>query len=161
MALPRKEEVAQIGFIGLTPFIAAAVALWLSPQILPSGVVFHFHQLALIYGAVVVAYLAGSGAGAQLAQKEKTVGSFLPGVLITLVALMAALPSGVFFITLGGAWRHLIILILLIVLLIRDQNAVAAGHLPRWYGALRMRLTFWAGLALLLIVSRLLMWGYY
>lgn len=161
MALPRKEEVAQIGYIGLIPFIAAAVVLWLSPWLLPAGAVFHFHQFALVYGAVVVAGLAGGGAGAQLAQKEKNVGSFLPGVLIALVGLLAASPDGVFFITLGAAWRHLIILVLLIILLFRDQSAVAAGYLPRWYGILRARLTFWTGLALLLIVSRLLMWGYY
>lgn len=161
MALPRKEEVTQIGVVGLFPFVAAAVVLWLSPWLLPAGAVFHFHQFALLYGAVVVAWLAGAGAGAQLAQKEKDVGSFMPGVLVALIGFLAVLPDGVFFITLGAAWRHAIILILLIYLLLRDQNAVAAGHLPRWYGALRLRLTFWAGLALLLIISRLILWGYY
>ena len=161
MALPRKEEATQLGLIGLAPFFAAAIALWLSPLLLPQHIALDFHQLALTYGAVLVAYLAGTGAGGQLAQKEQNVGSFLPGVLIALTGLVAALPSGVFIMSLGAAWRHSVILVLLIYLLLRDQAAVAAGYAPRWYGALRMRLTFWTGLALLLIISRLLIWGYY
>lgn len=161
MALPRKDEATRLGLMGLIPFIVAAVALWISPFLLPQYIALDFHQLALIYGAVVVAYLAGAGAGAQLAQKTKQSGSFLPGVLIALVGLFAALPNGVFFMSLGAAWRHSVILILLIYLLMRDLNAVSAGLAPRWYGALRTRLTFWAGLAILLVVSRLLLWGYY
>jgi Protein of unknown function (DUF3429) len=157
----QQEEMTRLGLWGLLPFIAGAVALWLSPLILPQYIALDFHQFALIYGGVTVAHLAGAGAGAILTPKVKTRSSYLPGQLITLAAFIAILPSGVFFFSIGAAWRHAIILLLLIYLLMRDTNAVNAGLLPHWYGTLRMRLTFWAGLSILLVISRLLLWGFY
>lgn len=158
---PQQEEMTRLGFYGLIPFVAGAVALWLSPMILPQHIALDFHQFALVYGGLIVAYLAGVGGGAFLTPKLKSRESFLPGQLITLVAFAAILPSGVFFLSIGAAWRHVIILALLIYLLMRDLNAVNGGALPRWYGTLRTRLTFWAGLSILLIISRLLLWGFY
>ena len=161
MANRQKEEMTRLGLFGLLPFIAAAVALWLSPWLLPQYIALDFHQFALVFGGLIVAYLAGAGAGATLSPDMKKYESFLPGQLVTLVAFAAILSSGVFFFSLGAVWRHLIILLLLIYLLMRDLQAVSAGVLPRWYGQLRLRLTLWAGLAITLIVSRLLLWGFY
>lgn len=157
----QKAEMTQLGFYGLAPFFISAAVLWLSPVIIPSHVALDFHLIALAYGTVIVAYLAGAGAGATLNPGQKLQESFLPGQLITLVAFAAILPDGLFAMTLGAAWRHLIILILLFYLLMRDLAAASSGIFPKWYGALRLRLTFWAGLAILLIMSRLLLWGYY
>ena len=157
----QREEMTRVGFYGLIPFAAGAIALWISPVILPQHIALDFHHFALVYGGLIIAYLAGVGGGAVLTPKLKTAESFLPGQLITLVAFMAILPSGVFFVSIGAVWRHAIILILLIYLLMRDLNAVNTGVLPRWYGTLRMRLTFWASLSIVLIISRLLLWGYY
>ncbi|MEL7489030.1 MAG: hypothetical protein AAGJ87_17685, partial [Pseudomonadota bacterium] len=84
----------------------------------------------------------------------------LPGMIATLVAWLAAWTIMPFHIHLGAAWRHLIILLVLIYLLLRDLRAVEAGALPSWYGPLRMRLTFWAGLAILAIAARLILIGY-
>ncbi len=161
MANRSKEEMVRLGLLGLTPFVLAAVALWLSPWLIPMYIALDFHQIALLYGAIIVAYLAGAGAGAFLAPQSGVRESFLPGQLITLVAFVAALPNGVFFLSLGGAWRQLIILVLLIYLLMRDFAAASIGALPKWYVNLRVRLTFWAGLAIVLIMSRLVLWGYY
>ena len=80
---------------------------------------------------------------------------------MALVALIAILPRGTFLFSLGAAWSQLVILILLIYLLMRDLAAVNDGILPRWYGTLRTRLTFWAGLAILMMISRLLLLGFY
>lgn len=157
----QQEEMTRLGFLGLAPFAAAAIALWLSPWALPPHIALDFHQIALVYGAAIVAYLAGGGAGATLAPGQKLRDSFLPGQLMTLAAVAAVVPDGVFYLSLGAAWRHVVILILLIYLLLRDLQATNAGLFPKWYGVLRMRLTFWASLALLLIISRLLLWGYY
>lgn len=154
-------EMTRLGFYGLTPFVVSAVALWLSPWLLPRYIALDFHQIALAYGAIIVAYLAGGGAGASLSPAQKLRESFLPGQLITLAAFAAIIPSGTFFLSLDAVWRHLIILVLLVYLLMRDLNAVNAGLFPKWYGALRTRLTFWAGLSIVLIISRLLLWGYY
>ncbi|WP_425409619.1 DUF3429 family protein [Hyphococcus sp.] len=157
----QQEEMTRLGFYGLTPFIVSAAALWISPFILPLGLALDFHHLALVYGAIIVAYLSGAGAGVTLAPTQKLRESFLPGQLITLTAFVAVIPDGVLFMTLGAAWRHLVILILLIYLLLRDLNATSAGLFPKWYGALRTRLTLWASLSILLIIIRLLTWGYY
>lgn len=157
----QQEEMTRLGFYGLTPFVVAAVALWISPIVLPQHIALDFHQLALAYGAVVVAYLAGSGAGASLSPPQKLRESFVPGQLVALVGFFSLLPNGTFIMSLGGAWRHTIILVLLVYLLMRDLNATSSGLFPKWYGALRTRLTFWAGLSLVLIISRLLLWGHY
>ncbi len=157
----QKEEMTKLGLYGLAPFAICAAALWLSPWIIPQYIALDFHQIALAYGAVIVAYLAGGGAGASLNPGQKLRESFLPGQLITLVAFAAIIPSGVFFLSLAPVWRHSIILVLLGYLLLRDLNAAQAGLFPKWYGALRMRLTFWAALLLVLIISRLTLWGYY
>ncbi len=161
MANRQKEQMTRLGLLSLTPFILAAVALWLSPWLLPQYIALDFHQLALIYGGAMVAYLAGAGAGVTLSPAVKQYESFLPGQLITLLAVAAIIPSGVFFFSLDAAWRHLIILALLIYLLMRDLQAASAGVLPRWYAQLRLRLTLWAGLAIALIIARLFVWGFY
>jgi len=161
MQRSQREQMTRLGLWSLLPFIVGAVALWISPYILPMHIALDFHQFALVYGGITVAYLAGAGAGAILTPKVKTAGSYIPGLIITLIAFLAILPSGVFFFSIGSVWRHTIILLLLVYILMRDYEAVKAGLLPRWYGALRMRLTFWAGLAILLIISRLLLWGFY
>ncbi|PQA89170.1 DUF3429 domain-containing protein [Hyphococcus luteus] len=162
MAKNRQQaEMTKLGLYGLAPFFIAAAALWASPTVLAPRVALGFHQIALVYGAVIVAYLAGAGAGTSLAPAQKLRESFVPGQLITLAAFAAIIPDGVFSLYLGAVWRHVVILVLLAYLLMRDLNAVNAGLFPKWYGALRTRLTFWAGLALLLIISRLLIWGYY
>jgi hypothetical protein len=153
--------MTRLGQLGVLPVMIAALALWLSPWVIPQHIALDFHQFALLYGAILIAYFAGAGAGAQLAEKESRAGSFAPGVLCALAGLAAALPNGVFFISLGAPWRHGVILALLVYLLMRDLNAAAAGSWPRWYGHMRARFTFWAGFSILLIIGRLFLWGYY
>lgn len=161
MANRSKEEMVRLGLLGLLPFVVAAVVVWLSPWLVPLYVALDFHQFALIYGAAIVCYLAGAGAGAFLAPQAQVRESFIPGQLIVLVAVIAALPNGVFYYSLGGALRHFVILVLLIYLLMRDIAGASIGALPKWYANLRIRLTFWAGLAIMLIISRLVLLGYY
>jgi len=158
---PQQEEMTRYGFYGLIPFVVSAVAVWLSPWLTPQHVALDFHRLALICGAVTVAYLSGIGAGSMLAPKLQQGRGFLPGMLVVIAAFFAVAADSLFFVSVGAVWRHLIILLLLIYLLMRDLSAVSAGLLPAWYGQLRVRLTFWASLSLVLIMSRLLVWGYY
>lgn len=157
----KQDEMTRLGLLGLIPFVASAVALWLSPWLLPQHIALDFHQLALVYGGIIVAYMAGIGAGAMLPPSLNENRSFLPSMLVTLAAFFIILPSGTFFMSLGAAWRHLVIILLLIYLLLRDLSAVEAGALPKWYGALRVRLTFWASASLSLVIGRLFLWGYY
>ena len=157
----RQAEMVRLGYYGLIPFAASAVAMWLSPWLLPQYIALDFHQLALIYGGVIVAYLAGVGAGGQLIALSTSNRSFLPSMLAALAAFFIILPNGVFFLSIGGAWRHLIMILLLIYLLLRDLRSVDLGVLPRWYGALRVRLTLAASTCIALIVVRLFLWGMY
>ncbi len=159
MPAQQSEEMTQLGLYGVIPFIAAAVALWLSPVVLPQHIALDFHQFALVYGGVIVIYLSGVGAGAGL--NANYAHNFLPGILVALAALFVMLPSGTFFLSVGAVWRHLIILLLMIYVLFRDLNNVSAGLLPAWYGNLRMRQTLWIGLSIALIMTRLYVWGFY
>ncbi|MEO1135535.1 MAG: DUF3429 family protein [Pseudomonadota bacterium] len=160
-ASKQQVEMTRLGLYGLAPFVICAAGIWLAPWLLPQYVGLDFHQIALAYGAIIVAYLAGGGAGASLSPAQKLRESFVPGQLITLAAFAAIIPNGTFFLSLDAAWRHVVILVLLVYLLMRDLNATRAGLFPKWYGALRTRLTFWAGLSIVLIISRLLLWGHY
>lgn len=160
MALSKKDEMTKLGLLALIPFWASAIALWLSPWILPLFIALDFHQVALIYGGAVAAYIAGVGDG-RLFDPKVNAGSFIPGQLAVLIAIAAMLPSGTFFFSIGAAWRHAIILALLVYLLMRDLSTVRDGLAPPWYGTLRIRLTFWAGIAIVLIISRLILLGYY
>ena len=146
---------------GLLPFVVSAVALWLSPFIIPQYVALDFHQVSLIYGGIIASYLSGLGAGAMMSPDKTRQRSFLPSILITLVAFFIILPNGTFFLSIGAAWRQVIILMLLVYLYLRDVNGVALGHLPRWYGDLRARLTLWASISIMLIAGRLAIWGFY
>ncbi|MEX6633461.1 DUF3429 family protein [Hyphococcus lacteus] len=152
-------ELNRFGLFGLIPLAVAAAALWLSPALLPQYIALDFHQIALAAGAVFVIFFAGAGMGITLGANKS--GSIIPNLLITLVAFFAIIPNGVFFLTLGAAQRHFIILVLMVYLLVRDLAWVSNGGAPKWYGTLRIRLTFWAGVSIILIISRLLLWGYY
>ena len=157
----QKDQMTKLGFYAVAPFVIAAAALWLSPFVIPQHIALDFHQIALVYGALFIAYLAGAGAGSTLNPAQKLRESFIPGQMIVLAAFVAILPSGVFFLAFPPVWRHVIILVLLVYVLMRDLNATRAGLFPAWYGELRTRLTFWAGLSFVLIISRLTIWGYY
>lgn len=162
MSKRSQQELHQLGFLGLTPFVAGAAALWLCPWLLPWHIALDFHQFALAYGGLVTAYIAGAGAGAgaMLSPGAKNIRSFLPSQLAVLAALVATLPSGVFFLSIGAAWRHAILLLALIYLMLRDLNGERLGHLPRWYVDLRQRLTFFAALSIALMAARLALAGY-
>ena len=161
METSRQTEMTRLGLLGLTPFVAGAAAVWLSPWALPQHVGLDFHRFALVYGGIIVAYLSGIGAGAMLTPSLRETRSFLPGMIIALAAFVAILPNGTFFFSLGAAQRHGLILLLLIYLLVRDLSAARAGLTPAWYGRLRVRLTLWAGASIGLIILRLVTWGQY
>ncbi|WP_411817539.1 DUF3429 family protein [Hyphococcus sp. DH-69] len=155
----QSQELTRLGLIALIPLIISAAALWLSPAILPQHIALDFHQIALAAAAIFIVFFAGAGFGTSIGANATS--SPLPNILITLLAFLAILPNGVFFLALGAAQRHFILLVLMIYLLARDLATVSGHSAPRWYGTLRIRLTFWAGISIILIISRLLLWGYY
>jgi len=158
----RKAELTRLGLAGLVPFIAAALFVWIGP-LLPEGDRFArtMHSMVLSYGSVIVAYLAGVGAGGLLNQERQKNEPLLPGMITVLVAWIAVWGNLPFRLNIPGAWCHGLILLALIYLLLRDLRAVEAGILPSWYGSLRIRLTFWAGLSITAVILKLVQWGYY
>ena len=156
---PQEEELTRLGRLALIPFGVGAAVMWLSPWLAPQSIAMEIHHIVLPYAAVIAAFLAGSAAGAELIPKLGPPQSFLPPILAALAAWLVVW-QGHPFLYIGPAWRYLIIIALFIYLLLRDLAAVRAELLPRWYGELRKYLTFWATMALLLMMSRLLLWGH-
>ena len=58
MANPRRQEMTQLGLLGLAPFVFGAATIWLSPWALPVDVALDIHRVVLAYGAAIVAYLS-------------------------------------------------------------------------------------------------------
>lgn len=152
----RKQELTQLGLWGLAPFIVSFVAVWLSPWLISDYVADGFRALALFYGAIIVSYLAGFGGGGILARSQGTNESLLPGMVAALAAWLALLPADAFGLVLRDYLRYFLIIAALAYLLLRDLRAVSDGLLPPWFGALRIRLTFWAVISLMMIMARAL-----
>jgi hypothetical protein len=150
----RQDEMTRLGLMGLAPLWAPAVLIWAAPLVVPMSAAALLVEIALAYAAVIAGYLAGVGAGAMLARPDSPREPFVFGMAAALIAWFAILPIG----PLAPAMRAFLIILVLIYLLLRDLRAVSGCDLPGWYGALRVRLTFWASLAILLIMSRLILW---
>ena len=151
----------RLGLLGLLPFVIPAIGVWMAPWALPMRFALELHQMALVYAGIIAAYLAGVGAGGLLLSRERTAEGVLPGMIAALVAWLAIWQGGPLVYVFGAAWRYAILVGVFVYLYARDRRAAAAGALPGWYGALRARLTFWATLSLVAIMSRLILWGYY
>ncbi len=158
----RQAEMTRLGLMGLVPFLFGAAAVWIAP-LFPEGDIFALtmHSMVLAYGGIIAAYMAGVGAGGLLVGGRAENEPLLPGMIIALVAWVAVWGNLPFTLVIPGAWRHGLVLVALIYLLLRDLRAVEAGNLPSWYGALRIRLTFWAGLSITAVILRLILWSNY
>lgn len=156
-----QEEMTRLGFYGLTPFVFGAVMMWLSPLLVPQWAALNIHTLVLAYAGVIAAFLAGTGAGVSLKGGHDAHEPFLPRMIAVLIAWFAIWPGGFLIFSVPAVWRYVIILAVFGWLLMRDLETAAKGGYPAWYGALRTRLTFWACVSLILIMSRLILWRFY
>lgn len=156
-----QEEMTRLGLYGLAPFVFGAAVLWVSPFLIPQWVALNVHTLVLTYAGVIAAFLAGTGVGASLRGGHETYEPFLPRMIAVLIAWFAIWHEGFLTISVPAVWRYLIVIVVFAWLLMRDVETTAKGGYPAWYGALRTRLTFWACVSLILIMSRLITWRYY
>ncbi len=156
-----QEEMTRLGFYGLTPFVFGASAVWLAPVVFPMTLALFIQSMVLAYAAIIAAFLAGTGAGASLKGGAETYEPFLPRMLAALIAWFAIWPDGASAISMPAVWRYLIMITVFGWLLMRDLETAAKGGFPAWYGALRLRLTFWACVSMILIMSRLVTWRYF
>lgn len=153
MADARENELTQLGLIGLIPFVVAAFSVWLSPLLVPSRLAMDLREAAFIYAAVIVAHLAAFD-GPRPAREGGLQRALLPGVIVLVVAVVAALPSGTFGLPFGVVARAILLIGAFLYLLMRDLRDVEAGVYAPWYRALRNRLTFWASISLAMIAAR-------
>ncbi|HBS34461.1 MAG TPA: hypothetical protein DEA50_05200 [Parvularcula sp.] len=156
-----QEEMTRLGFYGLAPFVFGAAVMWLSPFIVPQWAALNIHTIVLTYAGIILAFLAGAGAGAALKSGPEAQEPFLPRMVVALAAWFVILHGGFLTFSIPAAWRYLIVIALFVWLLMRDLRTAANGGFPSWYGALRIRLTLWAIVSLVLVMSRLILWGYY
>lgn len=155
--MSKQEEMTRLGLFGLAPFVFGAAVMWTSPLIVPQWAALNIHTLVLSYGGIVAAYLAGAGAGAAL--KSHAPAPMLPGAVAALAAWFAIWPGGFLYFSVPAVQRYLILIAVFVWLMLRDLRATS--DLPSWYGALRLRLTFWTCISLILIMARLLSWHNY
>lgn len=155
--MSQQEEMTQLGILGLSPFVFGAAAMWIAPFVIPQWVALNIHTLVLAYGGIIAAYMAGVGAGAGLNVVRAE--PLLAGMIAALAAWFAIWPGGFLTFSVPAAWRYLILIAVFVWLLLRDLRA--AGSFPSWYGPLRIRLTFWTCISLVLIMARLISWYNY
>lgn len=155
-----REEMTRLGQLGLAPFALGAAAVWLSPIALPEWMALNIQTVVMAYAGIIAAWLAGGGAGAMLA-KEGPKDSFLPGMIAALVAWFAIWPGGFLTFYVPAVYRYLLLIAVFAWLYARDRDYVLKGLYPVWYGALRQRLTLWAVVALVLIMSRMILWRHF
>lgn len=160
MSQHKQDEYTRWGLLGVIPLLVAAVAVWLSPLILPQHIALDFAWGALIYLGVIIGFLSGVGAGLEL-HPQNSFRTFLPYTITILAVVILLLPSGVFIFATPMAWRFVGVIVLLLYILMRDVNATAQSQAPGWYGPLRIRLTFWAGMSATMIAIRLAFWRFY
>ncbi len=143
-----------LGLLGLIPFFACAGVVAFAPPILPAAITSYAPATALIYGAVIAAYLAGAHAGAMFTAPASENRRFLLGQVLLLVAFFAALAPGAAD-EAAMAIRHIVVAGVLLALWAQDRAAVGGGALPAWYGRLRTMLTAGAVGSLLVISASL------
>lgn len=157
----RREELTRLGLFGLLPLAIPAIGVWLAPWALPMTFALDLHQMALAYSGVLAAFFAGTGFGAALAAPALAPGRLMVFAVAALAAWFGVWQGGLFTFTLAAAWRYGLVIAALIFIFLRERRATAAGVFPGWYGAIRLRFTYWAIVCLIAIASRLIVWGYY
>ncbi len=145
--MPRQRELIYLGYSGLIPFAAGALSQWAPAGIASADIVLAAREIMLAYGAIIVGYMAGMGAGALIVTEKPATDRLWPGMAATLAAWVAIWPA-VGGVGAGALVRHLVLIGALLYLLFRDLNAVKAGGLPDWYAHLRIRLTAGASASL-------------
>lgn len=156
MATERAATV--LGYAGLLPLYAAAFAVALSPTLMPVQWALNAHLGGLYYAAILLSFLAGGRWFLGVQRQDE--GSLAWAAIPALLGWVAIWPSGFLGLAIGAAWRYVILLLAFVLVMIWDLRAVNAGHVPPWYGRLRVRLTFLTVVAFLVLFVRLYIWGY-
>lgn len=133
-----------LGWGGVLPFAALSASLWLVDDALETTV----SQALVVYAAVILSFMGGVHWGVALSDTHSKMPtrqtfllcvSVLPAIAAWGAALLPPQPA------------VLMIASAFLALYMFDRWAVGAGHVPDWYGSLRLQLT--SAVILCLIVA--------
>ncbi len=122
-----------LGYAGLIPFLILSLAVIFAPWAVAAGA-----QLALlVYAAVILSFLGGIVWGRLLAAKEGSITNANRHLIYSNLPPLAA-----WFALFFDFERALLILAsAFVAALLYDRGLVAAGTVPSWFYAMRVRLT--------------------
>ncbi|MGV6800992.1 MAG: DUF3429 domain-containing protein [bacterium] len=164
---PLEIRATILGYIGLLPFFAAMLIVYMAPTVFSYTFAGHYLIWCLNYSAIILSFLGGIRWGFVLMDPhqqaneyinlERITSSVIPALLGWLVVvpsnIVASIPSAL-------SLRFGLILLSFIVLMDTDFRASRDGGAPAWYGRLRVKLTLFLGAMLILIILRQLQWGW-
>ena len=133
-----------LGAAGLIPFVCLAVLLLIGAHDILGWTAGGMRTALLTYGAVIASFLGGIRWGLALTQPDpaRAVRDFVLSVIPSLLAWSTlAFPA---------PWDLRALGALILILGLVDQDLVASGNAPPWFGRLRLGLSLRAGLALLI-----------
>jgi uncharacterized protein DUF3429 len=159
---PIERQATILAYSGLVPFFALFIVVWLTPGLIDIGPGTQIIYWGMMYGAILLSFMGGIHWGIALMQTrenrdltsilERFSGSLLPAI----IGWIAIIPSYLLGpVIIPSFWRFALMLFAFIYLLIADQRSVRNGLLPKWYGRLREKITFFLAMILLLIIVRL------
>lgn len=125
-----------LGYGGLLPFLAGALAVWL----VPPGLQPQAHAWLLHYGAVILTFVGAVHWGLAFRLDN---GMGARQVVSILPSLWAWVALG-----LPPVWGYLLVMSGLLGMLAYDRGAATRALTPAWYTTLRLRLTLTATLCL-------------
>ena len=140
-----------LGFAGLIPFYACAIALWVAA----GGPVANMAWLALLaYAAVIASFMGAVHWG--LALHGLDTGGLTPPVLRQLG--FSVVPAIVAWLALlsPAPWVLIVLMALFPVIYLQDRRAAARGLAPDWYLDLRLPLTVLVEIPLIATLVRYL-----
>lgn len=163
---PLEERATLLGYIGLAPFLFAALVLWTCPARIGYTAASAVMLWTMYYAAIVLSFLGGIRWGLALLNDKKiseyvTLSQLSWSVLPALGAWLVVIPDGAIpGISPNYLTRYFFILIAFITLMYTDLQATRDGFAPEWYGPMRLKLTFFTGLAIMLIMIKLFLFGW-
>ena len=163
---PLEARATLIGYLGLIPFFMVAFALWFTPLFFSYNFTGKLMAWGMYYAAIILSFLGGIRWGLALLNDKNisdyvTISQLTWSIVPALMAWLTVVPAN----TIPGISptylvQHLILLIAFISLMGADVQATRDNFAPAWYGPLRVKLTFFLGLMMMLTIIKLFMLGW-
>ena len=156
-----ERDAKLLGYAGLIPFAGGALLAWV-PGV-PVAFLSGYLGWTLYYGAIILSFMGGARWGLAMIEAERGArpgepfSGLLAAVTPALIGWVAIVPPALLPLAFPTSARLILLSAGFAGLLAEDLRAQRqARAAPRWYAALRVRLTFWVLLALAFLVVRLL-----